>query len=207
MCACLGAVVRAPVTGILIVFEMTHDFALVPALMLGALVSQSISRLFAKENFYDALLSQDGNHIERIMPLRSLRSWMELPVARIANFSPVVVRDLAPESLRELLATHRFERFPVLEGNKLAGVLARSEAEAAIAAGRAPRLDAAVTCAAEMPVRQIESLLIEAPGHVVIVTEKKPGESDELEPRVIGLVTLHDILRAEIMHAREHETE
>ena len=33
MSACLGAVVRAPVTGILIVFEMTHEFSLVPALM------------------------------------------------------------------------------------------------------------------------------------------------------------------------------
>jgi CIC family chloride channel protein len=41
MSACLGAVVRAPVTGILIVFEMTHEFSLVPALMVGALVSQA----------------------------------------------------------------------------------------------------------------------------------------------------------------------
>ena len=30
MSACLGAVVRAPVTGILIVFEMTHEFSIVP---------------------------------------------------------------------------------------------------------------------------------------------------------------------------------
>ncbi|HEY3662061.1 MAG TPA: chloride channel protein, partial [Chthoniobacterales bacterium] len=39
MSACLSAVVRAPFTSILIVFEMTHQFSLVPALMLGALVS------------------------------------------------------------------------------------------------------------------------------------------------------------------------
>ena len=44
MSACLGAVVRAPVTGILIVFEMTHEFSLVPVLMIGALVSETISR-------------------------------------------------------------------------------------------------------------------------------------------------------------------
>jgi CIC family chloride channel protein len=44
MSACLGAVVWAPVTGILIVFEMTHEFALVPVLMIGALVSQAVSR-------------------------------------------------------------------------------------------------------------------------------------------------------------------
>ena len=36
MSACLGALVGAPVTGILIVFEMTHEFSLVPALMIPA---------------------------------------------------------------------------------------------------------------------------------------------------------------------------
>jgi H+/Cl- antiporter ClcA len=65
MCACLGAVVRAPVTGILIVFEMTHEFSLVPALMLGAIVSQAISRALTRENFYDALLAQDGKRVGR----------------------------------------------------------------------------------------------------------------------------------------------
>ena len=40
MSACLGAVVQAPVTAILIIFEMTHQFALVPGLMLAGLVSQ-----------------------------------------------------------------------------------------------------------------------------------------------------------------------
>jgi CIC family chloride channel protein len=35
----LGAVVRAPVTSILIVFEMTHQFSLVPPLMLAGLIS------------------------------------------------------------------------------------------------------------------------------------------------------------------------
>ena len=35
MSACLNAVVGAPLTSILIVFEMTHEFALVPALLVG----------------------------------------------------------------------------------------------------------------------------------------------------------------------------
>jgi len=61
MSATLGAVVRAPVTGVLIVFEMTHEFGLVPALMIGALVSQTISRKMLKHSFYDALLKQDGS--------------------------------------------------------------------------------------------------------------------------------------------------
>ena len=94
MCACLGAVVRAPVTGLLIVFEMTHEFAMVPALMVGGLVSIAIARKFTKHNFYDVVLEQDGQAVERVMPPRDLRSWQETPISRAANFRPVMLRSL-----------------------------------------------------------------------------------------------------------------
>ncbi len=73
MSACLGAVVWAPVTGILIVFEMTHQFSLVPVLMIAALVSQAVSRKMNRENFYDALLTQDGHQLEHVRPPRGLQ--------------------------------------------------------------------------------------------------------------------------------------
>jgi len=38
----LGAVVRAPITSILIVFEMTHQFSFVPLLMIGTIASQAV---------------------------------------------------------------------------------------------------------------------------------------------------------------------
>ena len=49
MSACLGAVVFAPVTGILTVFEMNNAFSLGADLMLGARVSQSLSRKLKRE--------------------------------------------------------------------------------------------------------------------------------------------------------------
>lgn len=204
MCACLSAVVRAPVTGILIVFEMTHQFALVPMLMLGALISLWLSRRFARESFYDAVLAQDGHQIARIMPVRSLRSWMELPVARIAAAKPVAITDLAPTAMREVLAKHRFERFPVVLNGEVAGVVTRVEAEDALADGRAPRLDPPVVATADLSVRDVESRLIESPSHIVLIVE---GKRDHTSGRLLSLLTLHDILRAEILQAREHETE
>ena len=44
MSSCLGAVVRAPFTSILIVFEMTREFALIPALLVGGILSQALCR-------------------------------------------------------------------------------------------------------------------------------------------------------------------
>ncbi len=60
MSACFGATVRAPLTALLMIFEMTHQFDLVPALMLGTLISQSVARRAGRENFYEAILQQDG---------------------------------------------------------------------------------------------------------------------------------------------------
>ena len=117
MSACLGAVVFAPVTGILIVFEMTHEFALVPALMLGALVSQTISRKMNRESFYDALLTQDGHEIEHVRPPRDLYTWQQMPVSAIANFQPVILRDLSAKAVREgILAKHPYQQFRGGEG-------------------------------------------------------------------------------------------
>ncbi len=103
MSACLGAVVGAPVTGILIVFEMTHEFSLVPVLMVGALVSQAISRKLNRQNFYDALLTQDGHQIEHVRPPRDLQSWQQLPVSAIASFQPVMLRSLNTAEIKAML--------------------------------------------------------------------------------------------------------
>ena len=82
MSACLSAVVRAPVTGILIVFEMTHEFALVPALMIGALASQMIARRFTRQNFYEQVLVDDGQTVVLggIYEIESRDTFNKVPV-------------------------------------------------------------------------------------------------------------------------------
>ena len=78
MSACLGGVVQAPVTGVLIIFEMTHQFALLPGLLIAGLVSQLVARRCNRENFYEAVLTQDGHEMAHVIPPRDLRSWQGL---------------------------------------------------------------------------------------------------------------------------------
>ena len=196
MSACLGAVVRAPVTGILIVFEMTHEFSLVPALMIGALVSETISRRLNRANFYDALIQQDGHHIEHVKPPRDMQSWQQWPVSAIANFRTVVLSDLTPEELGNALKRHPYQRFPVVQGGALAGILTRKEGESAATEKRPPKLEPAVTCLPQQTIRELQSLLIESTALMVVVLNEPKG-------RILGLVTLHDLLRAEVSVAKE----
>jgi CIC family chloride channel protein len=196
MSACLGAVVWAPVTGILIVFEMTHEFSLVPALMLGALVSQSISRNMNRENFYEAILTQDGHRIEHVRPPRDLQGWQQLPISAIANFKPVILHSLERDEIESILREHPYERFPVVVDGKLAGTLSRKESEAALAQGRSPNLDQATTCTPNQTIRELQMLLIESAAQMVVMTNGTNGEP-------IALVTLHDLLRAQVQKASE----
>lgn len=191
MSACMGAVVRAPVTSILIVFEMTHEFALVPALMIGTLVSQAISRKLEKKNFYEALLEQDGHELEHVIPPRDMHSWQQLHVSTIANFKPVILRDLEAASLQTALKEHPYQFFPVMEDRELKGILGRNEAEAALKAGRPPQLEPAVDCRPGDSIRELQIQLIDSKTGVVILTDRPGG-------RVLGLVTLHDLFRAEV---------
>ncbi len=190
MSACLGAVVFAPVTGILIVFEMTHEFSHVPALMLGALVSQAISRKMNRENFYDALLTQDGHRLEHVRPPRDLHSWQQLPVSAIANFKPVSLPALDPNTLTKILEEHPYQQFPLVEAGKLTGVVTRREIERALAQQRTPEISPPATCLREETVAALQMVLIESETRFVVVLDRQDGE-------VIGLVTLHDLLRAE----------
>lgn len=198
MSACLGAVVWAPVTGILIVFEMTHEFTLVPALMLGALVSSWISRRFNKHNFYEALLEQDGHEVEHVRPPRDLTEWQQLPVSAIANFKPVLVKDLDPAAVKATLGDHPYERFPVVIDRELKGVLAREEVEKAARESREPQLEQVPTCLPKDSIRRLQRLLIDSSTGLVVLVDRPGGKA-------IGIVTLHDLLRAQTQVAAAQE--
>jgi len=168
----------------------------VPALMVGALVSQAISRRMSRENFYDALLTQDGHQLEHVRPPRDLHSWRQLPVSAIANFKPVVARKLDHPALQALIDAHPYQQFPVIKAGRLVGILTRKEAELAIHQKRPPSVSPATVCLRNQTVARLQQSLIEAETHFVVVLDRVGGD-------VIGLVTLHDLLRAESALAQQ----
>jgi len=191
MSAGLGAAVQAPVTAILIIFEMTHQFALVPGLMLAGLVSQVIARAINPVNFYEEALEQDGHQMEHLVPPRDLRSWHSLPISAIATFKPIVITDLSEPGLKEILAGHPYRHFPVVIDDHLSGAARRSEIEAAIAGNRPVNLETVPTCRPGDTIRECQALLIESPTETLVLSDKPDG-------KVLGIVTLHDLLRAQV---------
>ncbi|WP_202797426.1 chloride channel protein [Chthoniobacter flavus] len=190
MSACLGGVVQAPVTSVLIIFEMTHQFALVPGLLIAALVSQIVARRCNHENFYEAILTQDGHDMAHVVPPRDLRSWQNLPISAIAHFEPAVISGLEETTCAAILEKTPYQRYPVATNGKLEGILLRSDFEAAQKEKRPVGLVPAVTARPSQTIRQCQVLLIESTCGLIVITDTEGG-------RPLAVVTLHDLLRAQ----------
>jgi len=165
-------------------------------LMLAALISQAISRRLARHNFYDALLEQDGHVVERFAPPRDLREWQKQPVSLLANPKPVVADSLELKAIQNLLQNFPYTQFPVVINGQILGVLTREEATRAIREKRAPILLEATICPPDLSLRQVEVQLIDSKTGLLLLQEKPDGA-------LVGILTLHDILRAQQAAAEE----
>jgi CIC family chloride channel protein len=63
MGAVFAGIVRAPMTSILIVFEMTGGYGLVLPLMIANMSAFALARYWRNVPVYEALLAQDGIHL------------------------------------------------------------------------------------------------------------------------------------------------
>ncbi len=63
MGAVFSAAIRAPITSVLIIVEMTSGYGLILPLMIANMTSYVLARSWRPEPIYDALLSQDGVHL------------------------------------------------------------------------------------------------------------------------------------------------
>ena len=140
------------------------------------------------------MLDQDGHRIEHVRPPRDLQSWQQLPVSAVASFQPVVVEDLSRAALRGVLDKYPYQRFPVVRDGRLAGILTRKGAEVALTGALSLRLEPDVTCYREQTIQDLQQLLLDSTTQFVVVLDHKRGS-------VVGVVTLHDLLRSQLAAA------
>src|SRR5262245_25980509 len=84
MGALFAGIVRAPMTSVLMIFEMTRDYSVIVPLMIANLVSLYISSRFQKQPIYEALAHQDGIHLPNPKTRESLNRRRVYQVMREA---------------------------------------------------------------------------------------------------------------------------
>jgi CIC family chloride channel protein len=115
----MGAVVagatHAPITAILIIFELTNDYAIILPLMISSIIATVLTTKFKKESIYTLKLVRRGIDLFRGREINVLKS---LRVSEVLNKEPVIIRpDLNFKELLELVVSRPNTQFFVVDHN------------------------------------------------------------------------------------------
>jgi CIC family chloride channel protein len=133
MGAAFAGIVRAPMTSVLMIFEMTQDYAVIVPLMIANLVSLFISSRFQKQALYDALAIQDGVHLPSEASLQRQVQRKVVRVMRAAN-STLSAETTVREAL-ELAISSESRTWIVVDRAGVVGVVNLSRLEQKVAEG------------------------------------------------------------------------
>jgi CIC family chloride channel protein len=126
MGAMIAGATDAPITGILLVFEMTNDYAIVVPLMLTVVISHTIARRLSPDSLYSGWLRRRGESIEHGADRDVLAG---LHVSDAYEAAPQMISEAAPveELLTHLGRTDQMY-FPVVDdSHSLVGVITHAE--------------------------------------------------------------------------------
>ena len=134
MAAFFSGAAHAPVTAILILFEMTGDYRIILPLMLATVISTLVSRMLSRDSIYTLKLTRRGVHLEQghdvdIMRGVTVEEAMNTDIDRIPLNLPL---DLLAEKFSR---THNHGFAVVDESGDLAGVVSIRDLEQALAQG------------------------------------------------------------------------
>jgi CIC family chloride channel protein len=133
MGALFAGIVRAPMTSVLMIFEMTRDYAVIVPLMIANLTSLFISTRFQKEPIYEALAMQDGIHLPSIKTREEVRARTVSQVMHKAT--ETLPAEISVLEAYEHMRASELEAWPVVEKSGVIGVVSRTMLENAYADG------------------------------------------------------------------------
>src|SRR5579859_997723 len=193
MGALFAGIVRAPMTSVLMIFEMTHDYAVIVPLMIANLTSLFIASRLQKEPVYEALAHQDGIHL----PTPSERTEVnQRTVLQVMQHAPQLlsVQMGVREALERMEASH-LRIWPVVDRDRFVGIVSRESLESAMADGTGDRLLSNLVKTVNVP-----QVFPDQP--VYLALERMSRFHLDLAPvvhradghRLLGVVTLRDVL-------------
>ncbi len=116
MAAVFASAARAPLTAMLIVFEMSNDYSLILPLMVSGIAATAISALLCPESIYTIKLVKRGIHFVKG---RDLDIMQGVRVEEVMNEEPIHFNINLPfTNLYAVFQETHFHGFPVVEDNK-----------------------------------------------------------------------------------------
>ena len=198
MAAFFSGAAHAPITAILILFEMTGDYRIILPLMLATVVSTVLSTVLNRDSIYTLKLARRGIRLEQGRDVDVLET---ITVGEVMSVDIVTV---TPETTLDELAAEfarmHFQAFPVANAaGELVGMVGIEDLDRAVASG----IDAATTVADIIDTTS--DVLVAYPDESMGTALRRLGIRDvsrlpvldgEGSKRLVGVVRRNDIVRA-----------
>jgi CIC family chloride channel protein len=200
MGAFFAAAIRAPITSVLIIFEMTRSYGLILPLMIASSVAYILARLWRPVPIYEALLLQDGLQLPD-----TKRAAVALSTFRVHDaMTTELVALQANESVASALAriqSHDFSMYPVVdEHGALAGLVSQARLKHRLAEGRGSALVAGE--AREEACLRSDLALVDAVAKMSALAARQMAVVEGDSRRLVGVLAMSDVLRAHTEAAR-----
>jgi chloride channel protein, CIC family len=191
MGAVFAAAARAPMTAILIIFELTGDYRIMLPLMLAVVIATALASRLSPDSIYTLKLARRGIDLLRRRPASPMEA---ITVGEAMRPTPEPIRADSP--LREVVERFSAGGEPALpvvdaEGH-FVGVLPEDELEQAIGEEIEPAAEALVR---QLPTLGTRESLAEATGILVRSDSAGLAVLDEAGEQVVGWLSHRDILR------------
>ena len=116
-----AGIVRAPMTSVVMIFEITRDYAVIVPLMISNLVSFYISSKFQEQPIYEVLAQQDGIHLPRA-ETRQLEG-QRLVAQAMRNATETLSAEMTVQEALERFNSSEFQSWPVCGERGVIGVV------------------------------------------------------------------------------------
>lgn len=199
MGAVFAAVMRAPITSILLIFELTNDYSIVLPLILADILAYSIAVKLQPVPIYELILKQDGIHLphhHHLRPERDPLQYVTVGAVMIrAVFTLRANRQIA-KALAEAKASGH-HGFPVTdEQDRLVGMVSLNDLKRAVGAGKGKLRLTSIIQTDIIQAHPDQPLNTAALKFSRYEVEQLPVVN-RLNPRqLLGILTVRDLLRA-----------
>jgi CIC family chloride channel protein len=197
MGAVFAGIVRAPITSVLIIFEMTGSYGLILPLMIANMSAYALARHFRPTPIYEALIEQDGIHL----PHRKTgigQALEQLQVKDALQTDAVVLNaEMVVAKAVEFVHNHEFTTFPVVDNDlNCVGVITEMRLRRNLVnkngAARVGEIaDPCSTVFADQSLSEVVLKMYEA--HIRQLSVVERGDHQKL----VGIITMSDIVRVQ----------
>jgi CIC family chloride channel protein len=192
MGAAFAGIVRAPMTSVLMIFEMTQDYSVIVPLMIANLVSLFISSQLQRKPIYEELAIQDGIHLPTVETRQRLARRQVVRIMRAATAS--LPAELTVREALERARASEARTWLVVDSRGLAGVINTSKLEKEVAESADKKL-------ADLVDKQVFPHVHSDQG-LDLALERMGANQIDILPvvsradahKLLGIVTLPDIL-------------